>query len=322
MSKIGKISTIKKSYGTSGLQTMQGGLASKGLTRIPGTGVFKYPYKELGGKYRTGLDPDADYIKRIKDDTEREIEIKKVTEMRDRLEKRLGGIDLGPRSSFWNSKLATSAEDTSHVQPTKLMDGDNIFNLNSPLQELTFAWLRAHPSIASSYQAWERGDYPADTQFYVADEEVEDKIAFKKKQAINKAISKLDAMGPDRRKKVARLLGISVTDGTKEEVVYNRVDSALKQMEFKTGAYKGLSTVEVFNRFADMKDNLLTVRDFIKQALQHSVYRMKPNGKIYEGENEIAKNEDELVKFLMDDDNQEDLLMLQEKIKGKKLASL
>jgi hypothetical protein len=28
--------------------------------------------------------------------------------------------------------------------------------------------------------AWERGDYPADTQFYVADEEVENKIVFKK----------------------------------------------------------------------------------------------------------------------------------------------
>ena len=29
------------------------------MSRIPGTGVFKYPYKELDGKYRTGLDPDS-----------------------------------------------------------------------------------------------------------------------------------------------------------------------------------------------------------------------------------------------------------------------
>jgi hypothetical protein len=67
MGKIGKISTIKKDYNNSQLQTMQGGLASRGYTRIPGTGVFKYPYKELDGQYRTGLDPKAAYIRRISD---------------------------------------------------------------------------------------------------------------------------------------------------------------------------------------------------------------------------------------------------------------
>ena len=53
------------------------------------------------------------------------------------------------------------------------MDGDNYFDLNVPLQELAFSWLRVHPTIASSYQAWERGDYPAETQFYVVDDDVE-----------------------------------------------------------------------------------------------------------------------------------------------------
>ena len=50
---------------------MDGGLSQKGLTRVPGTGVFKFPYKEMDGKYRTGLDPDAAYIKRIQDKTEK-----------------------------------------------------------------------------------------------------------------------------------------------------------------------------------------------------------------------------------------------------------
>jgi len=54
----------------------------------------------------------------------------------------------------------------------------------------------------------------------------------------------------------------------------------------------------------------------------HSVYRLKPNGKVYEGEFEIAKDEDELVKFLADDDNQDQLLILEGKLKGKKIASL
>ena len=322
MGKLGKISTLKKDYNNSQLQTMQGGLAAKGLTRIPGAGVFKYPYKELDGKYRTGLDPDASYIKRIQDPTERELEKERVTKLRQKLESELGDIDLGPRSSFWNYGLSVSNDDNLHVQPVKLMDGDNIFDLSNPLQELQFSWLRVHPTIASSYQAWERGDYPADTQFYVADDEIENAVLFKKKQLINKAIVKFDSMSPEKKKKVARLLGLPVTDNTTEESVYNQVDNLLKQTEFKNGKFNGLDPVKVFNQFADMKENLLNIKDLVKQALHHSIYRMKPNGKIYEGEFEVAMDEDELVKMLADDDNQDTLLTLEGKLKSKKIAAI
>ena len=322
MGKLGKISTLKKDYNNSQLQTMQGGLAAKGLTRIPGAGVFKYPYKELDGKYRTGLDPDASYIKRIQDPTERELEKERVTKLRQKLESELGDIDLGPRSSFWNYGLSVSSDDNLHVQPVKLMDGDNIFDLSNPLQELQFSWLRVHPTIASSYQAWERGDYPADTQFYVADDEIENAVLFKKKQLINKAIVKFDSMSPEKKKKVARLLGLPVTDNTTEESVYNQVDNLLKQTEFKNGKFSGLDPVKVFNQFADMKENLLNIKDLVKQALHHSIYRMKPNGKIYEGEFEVAMDEDELVKMLADDDNQDTLLTLEGKLKSKKIAAI
>ena len=322
MGKLGKISTLKKDYNNSQLQTMQGGLASKGLTRIPGAGVFKYPYKELDGKYRTGLDPDSSYIKRIQDPTERELEKERVTKLRQKLESELGDVDLGPRSSFWNYGLSVSNDDNLHVQPVKLMDGDNIFDLSNPLQELQFSWLRVHPTIASSYQAWERGDYPADTQFYVADDEIENAVLFKKKQLINKAIIKFDSMSPEKKKKVARLLGLPVTDNTTEESVYNQVDNLLKQTEFKNGKFSGLDPVKIFNQFADMKENLLNIKDLVKQALHHSIYRMKPNGKIYEGEFEVAMDEDELIKMLADDDNQDTLLTLEGKLKSKKIAAI
>ena len=322
MGKIGKIATIKKEYNNSQMQTMQGGLAAKGMTRIPGTGVFKYPYKELDGQYRTGLDAKASYIRRIQDPLEKELEIERVTNLRVKLEEALGDVDLGPRSQFWNYGLSTSNDDHMHVQPVKLIDGDNFFDLSVPFQELAFSWLRVHPTIASSYQAWERGEYAADTQFYVADEEIENAVMFKKKQLINKAIVKFDSMTPEKKKKVARLLGLPVTDDSKEETVYNLVDNVLKQTEFKNGKFQGLNPVEVFNRFADMKENLLHIKDLVKQAITHSVYRAKPNGKIYEGEFEVAKDEDDLIKHLADDDNQEDLITLEQKLKTKKLASI
>lgn len=322
MGKTGKISTIKREYNSSQLQTMDSGLAQKGMTRIPGTGVFKYPYKELDGKYRTGLDENASYIKRIADPLERELETERVKALRKKLEDEIGDIDLGPRSQFWNYGLSTSTDDQTHVQSVKLMDGDNYFDLGVPFQEIAFSWLRVHPTIASSYQAWERGEYAADTQFYVVDDEIENAVIYKKKQLINKAIVKFDSMTPEKKKKVARLLGLPVTEETKEEVVYNLVDNVLKQTEFKNGKYSGLNPVEVFNRFADMKEGLLHIKDLVKQAVTHSVYRIKPNGKIYEGEFEIAKDEEDLIRFLADDDNQDELLTLEGKLKTKKLASV
>ena len=321
MSKIGKISVIKRDYNSS-LQTMQSELARQGMSRVPGTGVFKYPYKELDGKYRTGLDPTAAYISRIADPTEREYEKERVTKLRKKLEEALGDIDLGPRSTFWNYALSTSNDDQRHIQPAKLLDGDNFFDLSIPFQELAFSWLRVHPTIASSYQAWERGEYPAETQFYVADDEIENAVIFKKKQLINKAIAKFDAMTNEKKRKVARLLGLPVTEDSKEDFVYNQIDNILKQTEFKSGKYQGMSPVEIFNRFADMKENLLSVKDLVKQAISHSIYRVRPNGHIYEGEFQVAKDEDELVLFLMDDDHQDELLTLEGKLKTKKIASV
>ena len=105
MGKLGKISTIKKEYNNSQLQTMQASLALRGFTRVPGTGVFKYPYRELDGRYRTGIDPNASYIQRIQDPTEREIEVERVTALKEKLQRALGDVDLGPRSSFWNYAL-------------------------------------------------------------------------------------------------------------------------------------------------------------------------------------------------------------------------
>jgi hypothetical protein len=320
--KIGKIAVLKKDISSSGMQTMEGGLATKGLTRIPGTGVFKFPYKEIDGKYRTGLDPTAVYIQRIQDPTEKELEIERVTKLREKLQNALGEIDLGPRASFWNYALATSSSDSSHIQPVKLLDGDNYFDLSIPQQEIAFAWLRVHPTIASSHSAWERGEYPADTQFFVEDEEIENAVVFKKKQLINKAIVKFESMSIEKKRKVARLLGLPVTEATMEEVVYNQIDTLLKQTEFEKGKFAGSAPVDVFNRFADMKEDLLHIKDLVKQAIAHSVYRLKPNGKVYEGEFEIAEDEEALVKELINEDNQDLLLTLEGKLKTKKLASV
>ncbi len=322
MGKIGKISAITKEFRNSATQTMDSELHRKGMSRIPGTGVFKFPYKELSGLYRTGLDNDAAYIKRILDPIEREVEVERVSKLKEKLENILGGVDLGPRSTFWNYALANSTNDVRHVQPYKLSDGDNTFDLNNAFQELTFAWLRVHPTIASSQQAYEQGLFPAETQFFVRDEETENAVIYKKKQLINKAVVLLDSMSPTKRVKVGRMLGLPIVDGTKEEVVYNLIDTIVKQTEFKGGTYKGLDPVKVFTQFAEMKDNILHIKDLVKQAIAHSIYRLQASGRVYEGEFEISTSEDELVKYLSDDENQEEFMILEDKLKSKKLAAI
>ena len=129
-------------------------------------------------------------------------------------------------------------------------------------------------------------------------------------------------MVPTRRVKVARLLGLPVIDNTPEEFVYNELDNLLKKTEVSTGDHKGLDPVKIFTKFADMNEDLLHIKDLVKQAIQHSIYRKNPSGRIYEGEFEVATTQDELIKHLSDDSNQEELLILEDKLKAKKLAAV
>lgn len=324
MGKVVKISPIRKSPQGAAVQTMETGLLAKGMTRIPGTGVFKFPYKETSGKYRTGLDETAPHVQRIADDVERQAEIDRIKRWKKEISEGLGipESDLGPTSKFWNYTLYREGIQEMHATPVKLMDQDNFFDLSNPRQLATFAWLRVHPTIASSMQAYERGEFGADCQWYVADDEIDNAVIFKKKQLINKAIAELDSMTPTKRKKVARLMGLPVGEDTKEEYVYNMIDSAIKESEMKSGMHKGVNSINLFNRFAHMQENLLEINDLVEQAITHSVYRMKQGGKLYEGEMKVADTKGEWVQFLADEDNQEDLIALRDKVKSKKLAAV
>lgn len=314
MSKIGVIASLPYSEGGSSFEQA---LANAKLTRMPGTGTTILPHKETAGMYRTGLDPDAAYIKLIADPAGRKFEKEKVTAERKRLEEQLK-LDLSPRSEFYNiSSWSPTAKTKPVVEPVKLGDGSTFFNLEDPMQALTFAWLRVHPRVASSFEAYQRGDYPHAT-FYVQDDEVEAEITYRKKTQTNKAIFTLDAMSLEKRKKVARACALPVSDNDKEGVVYNLLDSFIKSGTVKSGAFEGMSGVDVFMRFVTMADEVLHIKDLVKQAITHSIYRRDKLGKLTEGQVQIAASEDELVDHLLNEKNQPDVLMLEDKLKAKK----
>jgi hypothetical protein len=316
-SRIGKISVIPKDF-SSAFPTMEKSLREKGMSRVPGTVKMIFPYRELSGKYRTGLDPNAKYLDKIADPKLREIERRRIIELKEKLESETG-IDLSPNSPYYNY---TSKGNHKKVEPVKLIDGDNIFNLDDPWQHVTYCWLKAHPTIASSLQAYERGEYPHDTQYFINDEDVENEILYKKKKSANDAIIKFDSWSLEKRRKVARLLGLPVTEDTREEVVYNMVDSFLKKQSVDSGSFKGQDPIKVFQVYANLKDDVLYVKDLVELAFSHHIYRLKGGGKVYEGELELFKDKEELIEHLLDDSNQEDLLELERKLKLKKIAEV
>lgn len=313
MAKTGKISSLKKEYSRN-TGSLESSLAEHGYSRFPGTGVRLVPFKEANGEYRTGLNPNAAYLNKLSPENKK-FEVERITKLLDELQTATG-LDLGPRSDYY-TKIYDS-QTSVKAEIVRLKEGDNSFNLNDPLSAITYEWLRVHPLIASSYQAYERGEYPSNTQFFVNDENIEEEIKYKKKTLINKAIGTLESLSLEKRKKVARLVGLPVSDHSKEEFVYNLLDSFIKQYEIKSGAYKGSNPIDLFNKFAEMNDKLVNTKDMVDQAIKHSIYRTTKGGRITEGNQEIAKSKEDLVSFLLEEDNQDDLLALEEKLRIKK----
>jgi len=325
MGKIGKVAPIKKTYGDD-ISTIDQQLAKNGFNRFPGTTETLLPYKERSGRYRTGLDVDAPYLfseKMSKED--REAEIKRITADKERLEKVLGvpGI-LDSNSLFYNfgaNKSALIAKFGAELQitPVKLGDSDEIFHFDNVMAEIAWNWLKVHPRVAPSLEAYNNGTVSRDVKYHIVDDEAETRNTYSKKREINKAIVAFEELTPTKKKQIGRLMGLPVTEETTEETVYNLIDTELKNTEFKSGKNKGNSPIRLFNELLVMTDDRLRVKDLIEQALMHNIYREVQGGKIVEGTLTIASTTSDLVEYLLDDKNQIDLITLENKLKAKKI---
>lgn len=309
-----KISPIKKDYPAS-FKTMESSLASLGYYRSPGTRRYLMPKREADGKYRTGLDENAKYLLSLSGE-ERESEISFIRETLKKLKSEFPDIDFGPRSKVWNA-FSESELKVSHLP---LGNTDIILHTDNSNDLLNYCWIRVHPDIAKSLESYNRGDC-ADCQYYLANDDAENKAIYSKKKKINQAIITFEALTPTKKKQVARLMGLPITDDTKEEAVYNMVDNTLKEPEFKSGEYKNLSTLSVFNDLVKLTDERLAVKDLIEQAIRHNVYRTGSGDTIKEGGEVISASKSELVEYLLDEKNQKELAALESKVKQKKIAA-
>lgn len=317
-SKLGRIAPIKREYASNNTNLEAALAKHEFYASFPGTRKIFFPYKEANGKYRTGLDVDADYIRKMPE-AERKVEIARIKETKARLEKDLDlasvGLDLGPRSSVYN--YASNNAEGQKVTPIGLSNSEEIFDLSEPFKELQWNWIKVHPQIAPSLEAVYRGQADPKSQYYVLDVELEEKVVYNRKKDINKAIATLEDLTPVKLRQVARLMGLPVTETDDEETVYNQLDNILKQTDLKFGKLKGASPVRVFNEIVSLSPALIVVKDLITQAITFNIYRVKEDGSVYEGSVKVADGEDELAAKLIDKKHLEELTALKQKLKIK-----
>lgn len=309
-----KISPIEKQY-NAGFKTLESSLAAKGFTRSPGTHRYLMPSVEADGRYRTGLDPKAQYIRALSEEEQRaELEFINITLKK--LKEEWPDTDFGPRSKVWNP----FSNNTPHVSHIPIGNETVILNPESSTSDLlNYCWVRVCKDIAPSLERFNRGGY-GECQYYLANDEAEIKSLFSKKKQINKAIVTFEDMTPSKQKQIARLMGLPVTDATTTEAVYNMMDTTLKTPEFESGEYKNMSTLSVFNDFVKMTDDRLKVKDLIEQAIRHNIYRQGAGDKILEGSETVAADKETLTNFLLEDEHQQDLLALETRVRQKKAA--
>lgn len=308
MGKIGKISPIIKDV-TGAYATMDTSLRLKGFTRYPGTYKHMFPYRELNGVWRTGLDENAQYIKALErvNKTAALAEKERVIALRKELEQ-LSGYDLAPDSKYWKD-----------APSVRLIDGDNLFDLEQPDRAIAYAWLRVHPQIAPSLRAWEAGEVPSDLAYYVKDDNAEAVQAYKKDKAVNDAILKFTSFSNEKRIKISRLMGLPVSGDEIEEVIYTYFTKAIRSSEMKDGPYKGASPVRIFERFATVDDEKIDTFNLVELALRGNIYRTGTGGKIYEGETVVFNNKEEMQDFFLSPANQDQLILLKKRVDTKKV---
>lgn len=322
MSRIGKISVIPKTYSDS--KSFEFALQKSGFNRAPGTGIMLFPHLEADGRCRTALDENNVFIRKIEDPELKKAKIAATQKLRKDLEEKTQ-VDLGGFSKYYRFGYTERRDGQvirlKTVEPYKLRDEDNIFDLSDSWTAVTYYWLSVHPRIASSLEAYNAGQYPPDTFFYVKDEEKEAELIYMKKKTANDAIIKFNGFSPEKKKKISRLCDLPAYDDTREEMVYNMMDEFLKAREIPNGAFKGSDPIRIFSMYADLDDNSIYTKDLIEQAFRSNIYRVN-KGKVYEGNQEVFKSKEELLESLLEEKNQGDLLDLEKKLKLKKLASV
>lgn len=326
----GKISPIQKKYiREDGIETISSSLSQKGYSRYPGTKEYKVPHRERTGEFRTGLDPNATYIRTMANPEERDIEISRVTSELERIKKLTGeDFDLSPNAPYYRDMFNPKPGGT-YANMIGLMDRTIEFDLSRAFDDIdnrkygaiTYAWISVHPDIAPSYEALELGlqnhrcpDHST-VKFYVDNEDFKEEQKYKLSLLQSQAKSLLLDMSPERRIKVAVLLGIGVSSMDKESVIFNALSD---KIENTTGSTKDAHVKDFLSK-ARMNEEALEISYVVEEALRYSIYTSK-QGQIWNGSVSMGKTTEDVKQKLATSEFQQDYILLKEAVNNRKTA--
>lgn len=221
------------------------------------------PYWTRGGRIYTGL-TDKD---------------------RERLEEKLGGIDLRPESEFWaNFYIRTTGKDLY------------LFT-DDPMDELRYLFLKNHKLVQRSLTERKPG-----ARFALINEEEEARKRNVHAKLVREAMKEFDKLSPEDMRKVLRLYGHNA-DKMNNEVVENRL------FDIVQGDPRSFVERWVRNEHRDTEA-------FISRAISKNIVRKNKN--IYKyGTEVIGHSLDDVVAFFEDKKNQDVKMVIMDAIEGK-----
>lgn len=308
MNNIRKITTVKRKSNAKG-GSIRDSLLKEGLSRIPGARMLLTPWKEENGQYRTGLDEDALYLRRLTQE-QKESELSVIKMLKEKANDLFPGIDLSPRAPFYTD-IFKHYEKENVGKTVKMKDGDNLFNLDKAYDLIAYAWLRVHPFVAPSGLLVNTGEYSR-CDYYVNDIDVEIETKFKIQTRIATAIASLSAMNPSRLRKIARQCGFAVTEVDKQEPIFVKMYEFINE---SMGANKS-NNLRLFESVDGLTQEALDIRDIVKRGFVYGVFKNFKQA-VFQGDTRVAANEDELLEKLTDTNNQDMLLNVQQELKIK-----
>lgn len=290
--------------------SLEGSLYRNGLQSIPSAMKKFYPRVDARNQIRTGLDEKALKIQAIQNKKDRAAEEDRIKQLRLMYEAQLGE-DLTPASPFWDT-IKGNSDDPSQTGGYSLEDRDNIFDLNVPIQAVNYYWIMETGQIAKNVDDIESGKVDSSVIFYVHDDATESSAKFERKKKINNSRAILEKMSEVTRKKVAKIIGLPISETASAQKIYNLLDEYLDTPRHQLNQ----DPVEVFIRVAEMGNELLNIKALVIDLLRHNIVRQKGT-LIREGETTWAKNVEEFEYFLADPKNSEALQGFMEKLESK-----
>lgn len=287
MSNIKYIKPYKKSY--SSQFSLIASLSKEGMTRVPGTTVAIFPVQRPNGDVETGMNENSIKLRTIKDPEARASALESAKLKRELLESKLN-IDLRSNSEFWLEKAKT---------PFYLKDGDNVFNLDDPKDELEFSWLAEHPRVASSLEKIQSGEIdPHSIDWYIYEPDLETINEFNRNKKINDVVSILNKLGESEIRKVAYVLNLKPSVKAKYSDIYNLLNDYIKSSK----NHNTSDPIEEFTKVANFTSETLAIKTLVKQLFDNKFIKARGNS-IYEGDNLVAKSEADFELKLAEDKN-------------------